>query len=293
VQQQPIQLDFRHIHDAGIIVIARLNWGYADGTGTFPRPPQKQAFVDAVVDTMLAARGVDYFHVGNEPNNRQEWPGFGGGDEFALTPEYVVEIYNDIWRRVDDQVKMGPPPVDPYFGPGSNNREWWTYILERIDGADALFLHSKTQTNDPNEVWSKAKFSDWPLEWQYLHLRTVETGLEVVPERFQELPVFVTELNPQYLDFPGGNIGWKSDNAEWVREAIRYFREEQPVTGVVFYRYERAGDQAPFGLENKPIILEAIKDEAKSELLVPMIAAGRRPRGILARIWSRMMEAIS
>jgi hypothetical protein len=78
-----------------------------------------------------------------------------------------------------------------------------------------------------------------------------------------------------------------------VREALRYFREEHPVTGVVFYRYTPAGDQAPFGLENKPIILEAIKDEAKSELLVPMIAAGRRPRGILARIWNRIIETIS
>jgi hypothetical protein len=124
-------------------------------------------------------------------------------------------------------------------------------------------------------------------------LRTVETGLEVVPERFQELPVFVSELNPQYLDVSGGNTGWKPDNAEWVREAVRYFREEQPVTGVVFYRFRLAGDQAPFGLENKPIILDAIKDEAQSELLVPMIAAGRRPRGILARIWSRIIEVIS
>jgi hypothetical protein len=292
VQQQPLQLDFRHLRDAGLVVIARLNWGYADGTGTFPRPPQKQAFVSAVVDTMLAAKGVDYFHVGNEPNNRQEWPGFGGGNEFALTPEYVTEIYNDIWQQVDGQVKMGPPPIDPYYGPGSNNREWWTYILERIDGADALFLHSKTQTNDPNEVWSKAKFSDWPLQWQYLHLRTVETGLEVVPDRFQALPVFVTELNPQCLDVPGGNIGWKPDNAEWVREAVRYFREEQPVTGVMFYRYIVAGDQAPFGLQDKPIVLDAIEDQAKTERLIRRMAARRRPRGILARIWTRIVEVI-
>jgi hypothetical protein len=123
-------------------------------------------------------------------------------------------------------------------------------------------------------------------------LRTVETSLEVVPERFQDLPVFVTELNPQCLDVPGGSIGWRPDNAEWVREAVRYFREEQPVTGVMFYRYIVAGDQAPFGLQDKPIVLDAIEDQAKTERLIRRMAARRRPRGILARIWTRIVEVI-
>lgn len=262
VQRRAAQLDFRHLQEADIVVIGRLNWGYADGTGTFPRPDCRDAFVDAVVETMLAARGVDYFHVGNEPNNRQEWPGFGSGNVFALTREYVTEIYNDVWRRVDGQVRMGPPPIDPYFGPGSDNRDWFIYLLEHVDGADAIFLHSKTQTNDPDEVWSRARFSHWPLEWQYLHLRTVETGLSLVPDRFQELPVFVTELNPQHLD-AHGRLGWRRGNALWVRQALRYFREVQPVAGVVFYRYDVAGDQAPFGLCERPVILDAIAEESK------------------------------
>ena len=78
-----------------------------------------------------------------------------------------------------------------------------------------------------------------------------------------------------------------------MREVVRYFREEQPVTGIVFYRYGLAGDQAPFALENKPFILDAIGEEARSELLDSMIAAGRRPPGVLARIWGRITEAIS
>jgi hypothetical protein len=260
VQRQPARIDCRYLRDAGITAICRLNWGYADGTGTLPRPEDKGAFVEAVVQTMMTARGVDYFHVGNEPNNRSEWPGFKARDEFALTPAYVAEIYNEIWQEVDGQVRIGPPPIDPYFGPRSNNRDWWTYILDHIASADALFLHAKTQTNDPSDVWSKARFTDPPLTWQYLHLRTVETALAMVPDRFRALPVFVTELNPQYPGKIGGATGWQPGNAAWVREALRYFRQEQPVDGVVFYRYEVAGDQAPFGLEDKSTILDAIKE---------------------------------
>jgi hypothetical protein len=262
VQRQPVQIDCRRFQDAGIAVIARLNWGYADGTGTLPRPKDRSAFINAVVETILAARGVEYFHVGNEPNNRSEWPGFGANDEFALSPQYVAEIYNEIWQRVGSRARLGPPPLDPYFGPGSNNRDWWTTILNGIAGADALFLHAKTQTNDPGEVLSRARFSDAPLTWQYLHLRTVETSLAVVPSRFRSLPVYVTELNPQYLREIKGAHGWLPDNAGWVHEALDYFRYERPVTGVIFYRYESAGDQAPYGLEDKPAILSAIKEEA-------------------------------
>jgi murein DD-endopeptidase MepM/ murein hydrolase activator NlpD len=261
VQRQPIQIDCRRLQETGITVIGRLNWGYADGTGTLPRPEHKNAFVDAVVQTMLAARGVDYFHVGNEPNNRSEWPGFKTGNEYALTPDYVTEIYNEIWHRVAGRVKLGPPPLDPYFGPNSNNREWWVYMLDNVAGADALFLHAKTQTNDPAEARARDRFGDWPLTWQYLHLKTVETALAIVPDRFRTLPVFITELNPQFLETGGGATGWLADNDEWVREALGYFREERPVNGVVFYRYEPAGDQAPFGLEHKPAILDAIKEE--------------------------------
>jgi murein DD-endopeptidase MepM/ murein hydrolase activator NlpD len=263
VQRQPIQIDCRRLQETGITVIGRLNWGYADGTGTLPRPEHKNAFIDAVVQTMLAARGVDYFHVGNEPNNRSEWPGFGTDNEYALTPDYVTEIYNEIWHRVAGRVKLGPPPLDPYFGPNSNNRDWWVYMLDHVAGADALFLHAKTQTNDPAEARARDRFGDWPLTWQYLHLKTVETALAIVPDRFRTLPVFVTELNPQFLETGGGATGWLADNEEWVREALGYFREERPVSGVVFYRFEPAGDQAPFGLEPKPAILNAIREEAK------------------------------
>jgi hypothetical protein len=256
VQKQARKLDYRALHDVGITVICRLNWGYADGTGTLPRPQDRTAFVDAVASTILQANGADYFHVGNEPNNRSEWP-----DGYELTPEYVVDLYNELWCLIGKRAKIGPPPIDPYFGPGSNNREWWRYILERIAGADALFLHPKTQTNDPTEVESTAKFSEDPLRWQYLHLRTVDTSLEVVPERFASLPVFATEVNPQRMS--NGALGWDDDSAAWVYDAAAFLKRR--VSAAIFYRWEATGNpsdpqgQYHFGLEHKPKILDAIK----------------------------------
>ncbi|MGD2144140.1 MAG: hypothetical protein PVF54_06650 [Anaerolineae bacterium] len=290
LQRQSIRLDFRHLSDKGIVVLGRLNWGYADGAGTYPRPAHKEAFVDAVAATILTSKGVDYFHIGSEPNNQREWPRFESGDRFPLTPEYATEIYNEVWQRVHDRAKIGPPPIDPYYGPGSNSREWWTHILRDVDGADVLFLHGTTQTNDSNDIWSRARFSDWPLEWQYMNLRAIETSLEVVPERFRQLPVFVTELNPRRVE-PSGDAGWQPGNDEWVRQAVRYFREEQPVTGAVFYRYETAGPEAPFGLRNRPVILDAIRKESELSSMVAATKRRQRPRGILPCIWRRVVEA--
>jgi hypothetical protein len=256
VQKTSVELDYTWFDG---VCIARLCWGWADGTGTLPRPADKDAFIDAVVSTMLGAKGVDYFYVGNEVNNRREWPGFNTANEYALTPEYVVEIYNAIWERVHDQVKMGPPPLDPYFGPGSDNSQWWTYILGMIDGADALFLHGKTQTNDPAEVWSEEKFGDEPLTWQYLNMLACKTYMGMVFDEFQDLPIFVTECNPQRKG--DGTLGWEAGNTQWVDESVEFFTTECPITGVAYYRHPGADE---FGLEDKPEILKHIKELASA-----------------------------
>jgi len=271
VQREMRPRDVRYLANAGVTVVARVNWGYAGGTGTLPRVgADREAHVEAVVTTILNSRGVGYWQVGgNEPNNRQEWPGFDTAEEYPLTVEGVVEFYNEVWRRVvavAPGIRIGPPALDPYFGPGSDNGEWWRYVLGNITDADVLFLHVKSQTNAPGEVWSRDRFEHDPLRWQYLNVRVMETYLGMVPERFKGLPVYVTELNPQHLYQSGGALGWRANNGEWVREAMRYVREwnaggGQRVEGVMFYRFEEAGEQAMFGLARKGEILEAIRRE--------------------------------
>lgn len=249
VQRRSRTLDYSHLGD--IDVICRINWGYADGTGTLPPSSDADAFISAVLDTMRVSRGISYWHVGNEPNNRGEWPA-----DFHLTPEYVMAIYNDIYRRKPDHVRMGLPPLDPYFGPGSNNMDWWEHFLANAEGVDAFFFHLKTQGNDPAEIWSEAKFSDDPLTWQYLNMRAGEPYLDRIPDTYRQVPIFVSECNPH-----GSPLGWKAGDEEWIRQACAYHRA-MDYDGVVFYRYNHAGDQAGFGLANRPTLLEAIKREA-------------------------------
>jgi hypothetical protein len=254
VQHQAAVLDFTRYANAGIDVIVRIGWGYADGSGTLPKTADLPVFEQAVIATMLNAKGVKAWQYGNEINNAGEWPA-----GFALTPEYYIASYNRIWSAVKSLFNMGPSAIDPYFGPGSNNRDWWTKVLAGITGAAALFLHPKTQSNDPAEVYSAAKFGDDPLKWQFLNFRTIETSLEVVPARFKALPVYLSEVNPQRVAYPM-TFGWKADNAAWVSEARRYVAEwnagaaHQPITGIIFYRW--ADDD--WALNNKPALLAAM-----------------------------------
>jgi hypothetical protein len=264
VGEEPVQLDYRQYTKAGITVLLRVGWGYADGAGALPRPDHISKFERAAATTLNAAKGVTASCYGNEPNNPSEHPGWNaetgqpGLDYFKITPAYYLASYNRVWNKTLTTTMVAPAPLDPCFGPGSNNRTWWIDVLKGIKGADALFLHAKTQTNDPTEVTSNAKFADAPLQWQHLGCRQVGTALEVVPARFKNRPVYITELNPQRT--APDRLGWLYDNAAWVREAKSYLKQwnvgagHQKINGAVFYRW--ADDD--WRLSDKPAILNAI-----------------------------------
>jgi hypothetical protein len=276
VQDQPVPLDFSELANAGLTVLLRVGYGYADGTGTIPRPDRLAAFEDAVAQTLNDAKGVTATHYCNEINNGSEAPGWNpamnapGPDYFPLTPDYYIQSYNRLWYKIRSDVKLGPAPLDPYYGPpfpylaySSNNRDWWTAIMNGIAGADALFFHSKTQDNNPANIWSPARFGGEPLTWQYFHFRTIENGLNDVPNRFKTLPVYITEANPQVKI--NKKLGWEANNSAWITECVNYLQKwnaaigTQPVNGAIFYRW--AHDE--WRLEDKPLILNQIKTEAK------------------------------
>jgi hypothetical protein len=276
VQDQPAPIDFSDLADAGLTVLLRIGYGYANGTGTLPPPDRLAAFEQAVIDTLKAAKGVTATTYGNEVNNGSEAPGWdadhniAGPQYFPLTPDYYITSYNNVWNRIPVNVKMGPAPLDPYYGPqfgylgwSSDNGAWWRAILNGIAGADALFLHSKTQTNNVSEIRSDLKFGNDPLKWQYQHFRAIEPYLDVVPDKYKSLPVYITEANPQRKI--NNKNGWEDSSTLWITECVSYVKDwnagigHQPITGAVFYRW--ANDE--WALNNKSVILDRIAGEAQ------------------------------
>lgn len=275
VQEEPLFVDFTPMANAGIDVILRVGYGYADGTGTIAPPDQLAKFEKAAIDTINGAKGIAAAMYCNEINNPQEYPGFDldkgepGPHCFHITPDYYIASYNRVFAAVKPGQKLGPAPLDPYFGPQfpwlkftSDNREWWRAILKGINGAGTFFFHGKTQSNDPAEVRSAVKFDGQPLTWQFLHFRTMETYLAEIPDRFKAVPFYITEANPQRLS--NGQLGWDSNNAAWITECMAYLKDwnadatHHPVSGVLFYRWQN--DQ--WSLENAGPIKKAIIAEA-------------------------------
>jgi len=264
VQRTPVALNFERLAENGISVIVRLNWGYADGTGTIPPPGFTDEWVEAMIDTINAMRGAMGVIIGNELNNPAEWPGGYPNPSHVVHPLYYVQLYNRIAEAT--ALPIAPFSVDPYnvvageFGMPSDPKEWVQVIYGDAERVDFVAFHAKTQTNDPSECWSSECFTHPPLVGRYLHLKTLEDQLAWLPSHLSHVPVHVTELNPQRRD--AVNLGWNADNDEWVRQSLAYCRSLNRLSGAYFYRYERAGDQAGFGMEDKPALLAAVAEGA-------------------------------
>ncbi|WP_420630033.1 M23 family metallopeptidase [Candidatus Leptofilum sp.] len=251
--------DMTQYERAGIKMLIRLNYGFhPQGNQPASNSPDHQRYLDACVETMRRSKGVWGFIFGNETNNPQEFPGGVHGEK--IKPEQYALAYNDVWRRKPAGVRLGVQAIDPYFGPGSDSRDYWQRVLNNLTGTDFITVHPKTQDSNPNNVDSDAKFTNDPLRWQFLHLKSYQPLLAVVPERFWTLPVIATEVNPQRHN-DNRTLGWQENQgAKWVRRAAAHFIAYNenaliPINGVIFYRFT-ADD---WELHNKPSILNAIK----------------------------------
>lgn len=254
--------DMTRFENAGIKMLIRLNYDFHPH-GNLPSEGHGDVdgFIDSCVETMRQSRGVWGFILGNETNNPHEFP-----QGAIISAAYYTRLYNRVWQRKPDGVRLAPQAIDPYFGPGSDSREYWRDIVNNISGADFLTIHPKTQDSNPDNVDSDARFSHDPLKWQFLHVRSYEPLLEVVPDRFNNVPVIATELNPQrHNDMQ--TLGWQENQGPaWVRRSVKHFQHRNqrqsrlPVTGVIFYRF--SADE--WEIRPKQSILDAIKAEAAS-----------------------------
>jgi hypothetical protein len=269
VGDMPQPIDALAFSNANISVIMRWNFNYG-GVGTFPPEAQEDVWVQNVIQSINRSKGVMLHSIGNEFNNPIEWVGGFPHPKEVLTPERVVRIYNKICHGIRPEELITLGAVDPYnvvaqqFGQPGDPKVWFD-ILEETYRYDAVLIHAKTQSNDPEQCGSEEMFSHPPLEERHFQLRAYRDVLRWIPEHLQHLPVYITELNPQLKS--DGTMGWDSNNAAWVRAAMAELSEfnltaSQPITGVCFYRMDAAGDQAGFGLANQPLVLDEIVRQA-------------------------------
>jgi len=240
------QLDYEADAQAGLRVIANLRYSWSvdlGGGGALPLPGTSRwhLFVEAAANTIIQAKGVWGFSVGNEVNNPREFP--DGGD---LTPEGVRDTYNAIRARVWESTvrpRMCPGALDPFNAQAGDPRYWLATIYGGITGCEFVTAHGYVRGPDPALVGSDAKFADWPLQWQYLNYPGCVTELlRYLPIRHKSLPVYVTEFNHIWKDGGEGDWGWVDDErAAEIVELAYAAAQNAGFTGLALYRWD--GDE--------------------------------------------------
>ena len=145
----------------------------------------------------------------------------------------------------ESDIRLSPGAIDPFYGPGSDGREWFCTVWENITGADFIDLHGYIRGPDPTLCWSKARFEHDPLKWQGLnYLECCWTLLDVLPNRHAGLPIVISECNHLWKTVEP-DWGWVNDKraasvtASLYERALEWNRHNaQQIIAVCLYRWQ-------------------------------------------------------
>jgi hypothetical protein len=196
--------DFAGLAGAGLGVMVRINHGYGS-TGTLPTPDRYADFAAACARYVQRSRGCRIWIIGNEPNHEDERP---NGQrilphEYARAYSLCRAAIRGVAGHEQDQVLVaGPAPWNATTTYAGNEKgDWVRYFVHVLtslstDGCDGFSLHTYTHDLDPRQI-SGDYYHGAP---GYRHLRnefrSYRDFMNVIPERFRHLPVFITETDP-------------------------------------------------------------------------------------------------
>jgi hypothetical protein len=187
-------------------------------------------------------------------NNPREWPGNQGGvGGRPITPESYADCFNRVYdaiKAVQPDAIVCPGAVDPYYGPGSDNGQWFRCMLAHINSLDGFALHTYTHGADPALITSTHRFGmdghgNWVdpgniLRWQYYNFYAYRTYMGMIPNRWRHVPVFITETDQ--VD------PWADVDSGWVQAAYaeidRWNQQPhaQQIRALLLYRWPKVGD---------------------------------------------------
>jgi len=215
-------------------IVARLNHGYGRA-GTLPLIHYYPIFALRCANFVRNSKGCHRWIIGNEPNHSQERP--EGIDIFA---QDYVDCYNLCYRAIrslpnhQDDIII-PAPVAPWNTETGDWIEYQEYVWNHIDGAGALAIHTYTHGPDPSLITDNSKM-DFPYSDRFFNFRTYRDFMNVVPIRFMEKPMLITETNQ------GGP--WLDENNGWIQSAyaeIKWWNGDcyPKIDALIFYRWPR------------------------------------------------------
>ena len=255
-------------------VIVRLNNGYGDD-GTLPKSNKHADFARRCGNFARNTQGVRIYVIGNEMNNPREWP-----NGQPIMPEDYARCFNLVYQRIKEanpDAIVCPGAVDPYNSglylalynsPYGDMRRYWKTMLDNITACDGLAVHSYTHGPDPRLVEDKDQvFGNPPLETVRYHFWAFEDTLNATPERFRQLPVYLTETN-HLFPVAEPHWGWSNVNNGWVWTMYQQVnawnqRGGQQIHAAILYRYPPIDEWVFF---DKPGVIEDWKQAMSLKL---------------------------
>ena len=258
--------DFADLADAGLGVMVRINHGYGSA-GTIPTPDRYAQFAAACARYVTRSRGCHVWIIGNEPNHELERP-----EGRLILPHEYAQAYTlcraaikAVPGHADDQVLVaGPGPWNATTTYSGNEKgDWVRYFVHTMttlsdDGCDGFALHTYTHRLDPSLI--TGDFFHTTTGYRHLRneFRTYRDFMNAIPDRFRQLPVFITETDPTTRGLgwnPGHNVGWVRaayrEIADWNRDPVH-----QPILSLILYRWPLLPDQPEWSISNRPGIIE-------------------------------------
>lgn len=280
---------YREWANDGFGILARFNHGYGS-SGTIPEPHMYDdfartcaAFVKRSIDPHNPKGGCHIWIIGNEMNNPREYPGnHEGVGGRAITPESYADCFNRVYRAIkkiysstpglspaDGAVVMGA--VDPYNAIAGCNGDWFTRALRRIESLDGITLHAYTHGTAPGLITDRKQFGqehhpvkrfpDKNLNWQYFNFYAYRTFMDLIPAKWRDVPVFITETDQVQTKWANDNTGWVKD---MYAEVNRWNSDpnRQRIRCSLLFRWE-ANDG--WQIKDKGNVLQDFKEAARKK----------------------------
>lgn len=250
--------------------ITRLNNGYGSA-GTIPLPERYADFAKRCANFVAASQGCNHWIVGNEIALAWEWP-----EGQRITLDNYVQCFRMVRQAIKSVqsdavvIPQAPAPwnVEVRYD-GNQGGDWVQQLpdmLNRIGAGnvDAIALHAYSHGHDAGLVIDEKRM-DAPFNHRRYHFRAYIEYMEAIPQAFRDLPVFITEANPD---------GWNDANNGWIQSAYaeidRWNQDSnhQPIRCLCFYRWPNE-DREQFHIRSKGGVVDDFKQSLQHDYRWP------------------------